>query len=201
MSLHHSVLADVWTILQERPDIASILREIIGQRAIATNLIADDDRNAQDSNFEAIIWIKIILDLQRSYLSGLANGVLECPPQVNAYLLPKELVFTTILYLINTKSQITLQVKDSRRARLILAQAVLSGLRLLLQRKDRITKHEKQRLHIAINTAWQHDRIQGVESFVVSDVFSQILDSLESPTRDVNDTHGAYTQEWLNARL
>ncbi|KAF2463644.1 uncharacterized protein BDR25DRAFT_319849 [Lindgomyces ingoldianus] len=82
------------------------------------------------------------------------------------------------------------------RPRHILAQTLLSGLRLLLLRKENIAAHDKRRLQVSINTAWQHDRLHGVDRFVVSDLFAAILDSVNEISRE-----NPYIQEWANARL
>jgi hypothetical protein len=207
MSLQHRQLADVWTTLQGRHDIAAILREIIGQHSIDSAL-GDDDSTTATSSIQTIIWIKTIFDLQRCYLSGIANGVAECPPYVLSCLLPPDLLLSSILYLVNVKtrlfsSQTTLITKEFTRPRQILAQTVLSGLRLLLLRKESVAAHDKRRLQKAINTAWQHDRLHGVERFIVSDLFAQILDTItagaQGVTRDSADN--PYITEWKNARL
>lgn len=200
MSVQHRNLADVWQHLQGRHDIAHVLREIIGQHSVDSTLQDDDSRNAEDS-IKTVVWIKTILDLQRCYLSGNATGVSECPPYVLSCLLPSELLFSTILYLINVKtrlfpSQTTLKTREFTRPRHILAQTLLSGLRLLLLRKESLAAHDKRRLQTAINAAWQHDRLHGVERFVVSDLFAAILDSMDDTTHS-----DRYSQEWSNARL
>lgn len=200
MSFQHRNLAEVWAALQGRHDIASVLREIIGQHSIDTTL-QDGDLSSPESSIQAIIWIKTIFDLQRCYLSGIANGAAECPPYVLSCLLPSELLFTSIIYLINAKtrifpSQTTLLTREFTRPRHILAQTILSGLRLLLLRKESIATHDKRRLQAAINAAWQYDRLHGVERFIVSDLFAQSLDA-------VNDTshENPYLTEWMNAKL
>ncbi|KAF2180176.1 hypothetical protein K469DRAFT_639939 [Zopfia rhizophila CBS 207.26] len=199
MSLHKS-LADVWQHLQGRHDVSNILREIIGQHAVDSTL-QDDASQSTEESIRTVIWIKTIFDLQRCYLSGNATGISDCPPYVLSCLLPSELLFSSILYLVNVKSrlfpsQTTLMTREFTRPRHILAQTLLSGLRLLLLKKDSVAAHDKRRLQAAINTAWQHNRLHGVERFIVSDVFAAILDSLNEPSRD-----NSYMQEWANARL
>jgi hypothetical protein len=207
MSLHHRKLAEVWTMLQGRHDTAAILREIIGQHSIDLALNDHGSTNSA-SSIQAIIWIKTIFDLQRCYLSGIANGVAECPPYVLSCLLPPELLLSSILYLVDAKtrlfpSQTTVITKEFTRPRQILAQTILSGLRLLLLRKESVAAHDKRRLQKAINTAWPHDRLHGVERFIVSDLFAQILDTItagdQGVTRDSGDN--PYITEWKNARL
>jgi hypothetical protein len=198
MSNRHRLLAEVWRHLQGRNDVASILREIIG--TFEFTLLEDETRRTEKS-VQTVIWIKTIFDLQRCYLSGNATGVHDCPPYILSYLLPSKLLFSTIIYLTNVKtrlfsSQTTLQTREFIRARHILVQTLLSGLRLLLLRKEKITLQEAKRLQDAINFSWKDDRLHGVERFMVSNLFAAVLDSVNETTRD-----NPYTVEWLNARL
>ncbi|KAF2734033.1 hypothetical protein EJ04DRAFT_524020 [Polyplosphaeria fusca] len=200
MSIQHRSLANVWQHLQGRRDTANILREIIGQQSLSLSLQNDDSQGLERS-IQPIIWIKTIYDLERCYLSGIATGVSECPPYVLSCLLPPELLFSSILHLIKTKtrlfpSETALQTREFTRPRHILAQTLLSGLRLVLLRKESIAAHDKRRLQAAINAAWQNDRLHDVERFVVLEVFTAVLDSLNGPARK-----NAYIQDWANARL
>ncbi|KAF2744534.1 hypothetical protein M011DRAFT_528351 [Sporormia fimetaria CBS 119925] len=204
MSLHVR-LSEAWTHLQGRHDIAGILREIIGQHSI-DSAFSDDDNIDSASSIQAVIWIKTIFDLQRCYLSGVSNGVADLPPYVVSYLLPLELLLSSILYLVHVKTRLfpsgtTLITKEFTRPRQILAQTILSGLRLLLLRKEGVAAQDKRRLQKVINQAWQNDRLQAVERFIVSDLFAQILDSIivQEAARDRVDS--AYLNEWRQARL
>ena len=200
MSLRHRSLAEVWEHLEGRHDVASLLREIVGQHSIESTLLEDESRQTEES-IRTIIWIKTIFDLQRCYLSGSATGVSDCPPYILSCLLPSEILFSTIIYLINVKkrlfsSQTTLMTKEFTRPRHILAQTLLSGLRLLLLRKERMTSQDARRLQTAINTSWKDDRLHGVERFIVSGLFAAVLDTLNEMSRD-----NPYATEWSNARL
>jgi hypothetical protein len=188
MSFRHRKLALVWQHLQGRHDVAQVVREIIGQHSIQLTLEDDITKSAEES-VRTIIWLKTIFDLQRCYLSGLTAGAAECPPYVASTLLPGELVFSTILYLISVKSklfssQTTLMTREFTRPRHILAQTILSGLRLLLLRKEHLAADDKRRLQNAINLAWRDDALRGVELFTVGELFAEILNSLNEAPRD-----------------
>ncbi|CAI6330036.1 unnamed protein product [Periconia digitata] len=200
MSSQHRILAEVWQHLEGRNDIANIVREIIGQHSLDSALQHDSSTHAEET-IRTIIWLKTIFDLQRCYLSGIASGVAECPPFVSSCLLPHELLFSSILYLINVKtrffsSQTTLMTKEFTRPRHILTQTILSGLRLLLLRKQDVDPHDKRRLQNAINSAWKDDRLFGVERFVVSEIYAEVLNSLGDTSRQ-----NPYHREWVNANL
>ena len=199
MYRQHKKLAKVWTTLQGRHDIASIIREIIGKHAVDS--LGREGSHDVETSIQSIIWIKTILDWQRALLSGTSTGVAECPPHVLPYMLPSELLLSTIFYLVDIKtrafpSQTTLITREFRRPRLILTQTLLSALRLLLLGKDSLNAYDKRRLRVAINAAWQHDRLHGVEEFIVSRVFAEILDSVNAAT-----TENPYQRELSLARL
>jgi hypothetical protein len=198
MSLQHRNLAQVWEHLQGRHDIANLLREIVGQHSIAS---LDTESRSTEESIRTIAWIKIVFDSQRCYLSGIATPVAECPPYVLSCLLPSDLLFSTILYLISIKtslfsSQTTLMTREFTRPRYILAQTILSGLRLLLLRKEDINANDQRRLQNAINQAWREDRLHGVERFIVSELFAEILNALSEASRE-----NPYAREWANANL
>jgi hypothetical protein len=198
MSLQHRNLAQVWEHLQGRHDIANLLREIVGQHAIASH---DTESRSIEESIRTIGWIKIVFDFQRCYLSGIATGVADCPPYVLSCLLPPDLLFSTILYLISIKtslfsSQTTLMTREFTRPRYILAQTILSGLRLLLLQKEGINANDQRRLQNAINQAWREDRLHGVERFIVCELFAEILNALSEPSRE-----NPYAREWANAKL
>lgn len=200
MSFQHRILAEVWQHLEGRNDIANIVREIIGQQSVDSAL-QDDNWKLVEETTRTIIWLKAIFDLQRCYLTGLATGIAECPPFVLSCLLPHDLLFSAILYLIDVKnrsfsSQTTLMTREFTRPRHILTQTVLSGLRLLLLRKESLTLAEKRRLQNAINSAWRDDRLFGVERFVVSDIFAGVLDTMNEAHRE-----NPYHREWENSNL
>ena len=197
----HSALADVWKYLEDRHDVANILREIIGQYSVDTILLGDDDSRNVEETVKTVIWIKTIFDLQRCYFSGNATGMAGLPPYILSSLLPPELLFSTILYLVSIKtrsfsSQTMLMTREFTRPRHILAQTILSGLRLLLLRKEVLSQGDKRKLQNAINTAWRDDRLLGVERFIVADLFAEILNSISDTDRE-----NPYQREWANANL
>lgn len=170
----YKYLAAVWKQLQDRTDITSVLREVIGQHVLC-DLGQEDDAHTT----QTIVWIKAIYDLQRCYLCGADPSDIQS--QIAPSLLPFELLYSSILYLIEVKvkhfpSQTALLTKVFTRPRLILAQAVLSGLRLLTLHKSHITAQQRQRLRLAFNEAWKDDVLQGAEGCMVQNVFAAIMD-------------------------
>lgn len=86
--------------------------------------------------------------------------------------------------------------REFTRPRHVLAQTILSGLRLLLLRKESVKGNDQRRLQNAINQAWSEDRLHGVERFIVSELFAEVLNALSEPARE-----NPYAREWANAKL
>jgi hypothetical protein len=177
----HSNLATVWEHLLGRNDLPEVLREIIGQHALQCTFI-EHKAHPHHRTHEAIVWIKIILDLQRCYLSGHRTGAAEIPSHMSAYLLPPDLLLSSVLYLISAKSRLT-SSEDAlmNHEPIILLQAIMSGLRLLLWQKQCISPREKMLLQTAIAEAWKDDRMREVESCIVQQVFPALLNVMQDP--------------------
>jgi hypothetical protein len=192
----HSNLAIVWEHLLGRNDLPEVLREIIGQHALQRTFI-EHEAQPSDEAHETIIWIKTIFDLQRCYLNGHTIGASNIPSQLSAWLLPPDLLLSSVLYLIGTKSRmITSETSQEAIQRTILVQTVLSGLRLLLWHKQRISPDAKWRLQSAVVKAWKDDHMPEIESCIVQQVFPTILDVLKD-----TDHVDAYRMERENAGL
>ncbi|KAH8716965.1 hypothetical protein GQ44DRAFT_712987 [Phaeosphaeriaceae sp. PMI808] len=176
-----SQLFKVWELLQGRNDLPATLHEIIGQHALRCAF--QDEFQSNNESYRAVGWIKIIFDLQRCYLSGITSGSSEIPPHISSCLVPPGLLFSSVLYLISTKtsmfpSQTTLMTKEFTQPRLVLAQTILSGLRLLLLHKKYLSLQMRRRLQVALEDAWKDDHLRGVEGCIVQRVFGAMLDAM-----------------------
>ena len=185
MFLQHRNHAALWENLAGQSNISDTLREITGQHALQSAIQGHEQWHANGS-IQHIIWIKTILDLQRCYLSGISQGVSECPPNVSACLLPLDLLFSSILYLLDVKARSfsysnTISKGDMPLANLIVAQTIVSGLRLLLLRKEALSQRQRQQLQSAIHVSWRDEDVQGAERFITQEILVAMLDSLNDP--------------------
>jgi hypothetical protein len=192
----HSNLATVWEHLLGRNDLPEVLREIIGQHALQCTY-TEHRAHPYHKAHEAIVWIKIIFDLQRCYLSGHTTGAAKIPSHMSAYLLPSDLLLSSVLYLISAKSRLT-SSEDTLMTHepIILAQTIMSGLRLLLWQKQCISPREKWLLQTAIADAWKDNRMREVESCIVQQVFPALLNVMQDL-----DHVDAYRTERENTEL
>ena len=170
--MSHPLVAAVWEQLG-RPDIANILREIIGEHA--AQLAVSQVQNGLVANIGSLVrmvfWIKAVFDLQRSYLQGLTN-VRDCHPSLLPYLLPSETIYSTLMYLIRVKSELlpmtTATVQDRGQYRYYLAETLLAGVRLLLLRGDGLNAEMRSNLARAMKMAWQHPGLSSTEGYLVN---------------------------------
>ncbi|KAF7588559.1 hypothetical protein BBP40_005514 [Aspergillus hancockii] len=182
--MSHPLVAAVWEQLRRR-DITNILREIIGEHAteIATFQAEDASDAKTEHLLRSVFWIKAIFDLQRAYLQGLTSfdDGNQCSPP---YLLPAEVVFSTLMYLVQVKPKLFPWDKPASpelvRYRQSLALALLAGARLLLLRGESIQFEMKFNLERAIRSAWQDPELPSAERFLVNNLLSKVIESIDS---------------------
>lgn len=197
----------VFERLHGRHDIADVLRDIIAKHALDSSLLQLQENSASntESSICVIVWIKVIFDLQRTYLQACA-GVNECPPYLLPCLIPSELVFSTITYLIQVKlrlfpNQTNIITREFAKQRYFIAQTLLSGLRLLLLRNEGFHPQKKSLLQSTISAAWQQGRFCEAEQFVVSEVFSEVLDLIRPIECPNEHFHPLEPTNWSKANL
>lgn len=183
--MSHQLVAAVWDLLEGRHDVANILREVVGQHVtdLAMLQLQEDLIAHIEPLMRIVAWIKTIFDLQRSYLQA-TTGADELHPYLAACLIPSDLVFSTLMYLIQVKSRLfpsgTMTIREFSKHRYFIAQTLLSGLRLLLLRNECLSAEKKHNMERAINSVWQHPRLSPVEQFVVSELIPEAIDALRS---------------------
>ncbi|KAF2436818.1 hypothetical protein EJ08DRAFT_3976 [Tothia fuscella] len=178
--MSHRLLASVWDGLQNRNDVVNILQEIIGQHTL--ELLHTKTFNAE--SLRPVLWIKTIFDLQRTYLQA-TGGAHDCPVPG---LLPTELVFSSLMYLLHVKSKLFPpdQPADEGRntQRLLLVHTLLSGTRLLLLRNEQLALEKLKRLERAMEAVWyEHKDLPEREHFIIFELLPEALDT-ESPTEN-----------------
>lgn len=120
------IVAKVWTLLQTRVDIESILRELLGHFTLSS---VGGISSPADS-FDLLVWVKIILDLQRTYSQSSEPSLesISC-------LLPQRVLFTTIHHVLETRLQLYSPQRSMDQEHLaqrhFAARVLLSGLRAL----------------------------------------------------------------------
>ncbi|KAH7073549.1 hypothetical protein BKA63DRAFT_603910 [Paraphoma chrysanthemicola] len=199
MFSQHRKLAVVWDTLQ-RNNACTALREVIGQHALRNTLTENDEIGTGAGNDQAIAWIKTIFDLQRCYLIG-ATDALHLFTPIKPCLIPPELLYSSILYLIRTGRRSRnigahSETKHLAHSELVWALTILSGLRLLLLYKDSISRQNVSCLQKALGEAWTGKEARVLEDYIIQHICSNILGLIKD-----QDHADAYTVERGNAQL
>ncbi|PVH70513.1 hypothetical protein DL98DRAFT_619241 [Cadophora sp. DSE1049] len=124
------LLASIWSLLQSRIDILSIVHEILGQFTLDSQSTVSSQRA-----FSLLVWLKLIYDIQRSY-----SQCSEPSPDTLSFLLPQQTLFDTIRFVLTIRpgrlfsTQGTLN-EESLAQRYFAARVLLSGLRTLQLRQ------------------------------------------------------------------
>jgi hypothetical protein len=137
--MSHQSITAIWTELEKRTDLATTLREAIGQYAIHVSL-GGDDRFAPKSlqAFKYLVnLIKVTFHLQRTYLQSR-----DPSSKILQFLLEPPQVFDVLHFLLSIKDSCS-QVPSSLRPVInqvlrSIAGVLLSGLRLLTLFKTKI---------------------------------------------------------------
>ena len=159
-------VASAWSHLRSRGDIDSILRELLGLHALKLSQYEGEDKIQPAMHL--VSWVKLILDLQRTYLQSRdQTGALK------TYLVNPELLLSTILYLTYLKSSIFPRDRPILLQyiiyRFFIAQTILSGVRaILLQSSALGVEYENQIQPIkkAIYDAWEEEKLTSAEKFI-----------------------------------
>jgi hypothetical protein len=160
----HVLLASLWIKLEDRNDTANLLREIVGQHT--SDLLDLDNLFQADVQpaLRSIYWIKVVFDIQRSYQQAAAY------PNVPG-LLPSELIYTTLLHVLDVHSKIFANNKDTIRTghRLLVAHAFLSGFRLLTLLHEQLEPRKLLRLQKALQIVSKDGcHLSATEEFIFS---------------------------------
>jgi hypothetical protein len=181
--MSHLLVAAIWEGLQSRNDISNILNEILGQHTLDLLHLQEASPTTITNRLCPIIWIKAIFDLQRTYLQATA-GAHDCPVPG---LIPTELLYNTLIYLLHIKTKLfpgtSPPEDDTSYQRMLLANTLLSGLRLLLLRNEYISPEKLRHLENTLQAVWEEHDLPECEHFVLFELFPEALDA-ESPTEN-----------------
>lgn len=165
------VLPKVWAELQARIDICSVVREVLGHFAIE---FVGEAPSASES-FSFIVWMKVIYDLQRTYLQS-SNPSSE----TLSYLLPPRILFKTIHRILEIRPRLRHaenQNYPAQQPRYFAAQTLLSGVRALQLRGISETTPDLEDLHAIeiLIQKWVEDSDEGQEKFILNKCHSGLV--------------------------
>lgn len=180
--MSHQHLAAVWSALQLRPDIDHILRELIGRHALDVTLCGTDGQRLRTVSFQYVVSLKAIFDLQRTYLQS-SNPKFES----RSALLQHDLLFLAIMHLLGIKAESfshRRDLPDHRKYCSFLAQVLLSGLRILLLRRQCLSPEEHRMLLNRFDEVWKDEQLDSVDHFIIKWLCRQIIQELPNDLVD-----------------
>ncbi|CAG8959037.1 hypothetical protein HYFRA_00012198 [Hymenoscyphus fraxineus] len=115
-------LPKVWTEVQQRIDTCNIVREVLGHFALESI-----GQTSRASSFNFIVWVKVIFDLQRTYLQSSKPS-----DETLSYLLPPQILLKLIQHVLEKRNGLRhIDANNYRARRYFAAQTLLSGVRAL----------------------------------------------------------------------
>lgn len=203
------IVAEAWRELVERKDIDIVIYELIGRYEVS--IIPPHKTSYSEERLkramQAVSQLKLILDLQRTYLQSLDGR-----EELDSFRINTNLLISILLYLNQLKTLIQTRAiniatngrrngdlpdrmfdkisAEDRTYRFLIAQTILSGVRaLLLQTKPSMHPELKQ-LSQALLDTWSDVRsTEEIEDFIIhrlcvgslDQVLSEIEDGIVSP--------------------
>lgn len=180
--MSHQHIAGVWSVLQLRPDIDHILRELVGRHALDASLCGPDGHRLRTLSFQYIVSLKAIFDLQRTYLQS-SNPTFES----KSALLQHDLLFLAIMHLLGVKAESFSYrggLPDHGKYCSFVAQALLSGLRALLLQRQSLSSEEYKMLIDRFDEVWKDEPLESVDHFVIKWLCRQIIQELHKNLDD-----------------
>lgn len=140
--MSHETLAALWERLERRLDIRNIVSEALGHYQLVQSLPERDQAitaDWADATLQQLTLLRIVLHLQRVYLQSPAPSA-----ALASYLLNSRDLFSLLSFLLQLKKKICSFSPSIRSHGLLryLAETVLSGLRALLLRKQKLVEDD-----------------------------------------------------------
>lgn len=180
--MSHQQLAAVWSVLQLRPDIDHILRELIGRYSLEVSLCGTDSHQLRTVSFHHLVSLKAIFDLQRTYLQS-PNPTFES----RSALLQYDLLYLAIMHLLGVKAESLSyrnSLPDHGKYCSFLAQVLLSGLRALLLQRQTLSSEKREILIDRFDEVWRDEHLESVDHFVIKWFCRQIIQELSKELED-----------------
>jgi hypothetical protein len=174
--MSHEDIASTWLVLHGRQDIDHILRELIGRHVLDVSLGRSDSSHLHQAIVSHVQALKVIFDLQRTYLQSSVPSV-EC----TSSLLPYELLLSVVLYLLDAiaaefSSSTGLHVGETLKS--LTAQTILSGLRALLLLRDDLPPREHMLLRSRFEEVYKHENTHSSDDLPILPLCRQVIRAL-----------------------
>ncbi len=181
--MSHEDIAEVWSLLSGRQDVDNVLRELIGTHYLTVSLARRDHLKLREAFLSHIVTLRVIFDLQRTYLQSSIRS-----PESISSLLSRELLFSAVLHLLDvivtgciTCSDLSTEEPYNR----LTAHATLAGLRTLLLQKKSLTAREYDLLNSRFEEIYERGHWHGTGYTLTLRICRQAIQALASPVPNV----------------
>jgi len=171
--MSHQDLAAIWSTLQGRLDIEHTVQELIGHYYLEVSRCRSDQGRLRSSAFQHVVALRVIFDLQRTYLQASKLSF-----QSKASLLPPEILFSTITHLLEVKVSAFCAddgLEDHAAYLSFIGQTQLSGLRALLLQDRSIPQNEYKKFLQRFEEVWGCETLCDVDHFSIEILCRRII--------------------------
>ena len=173
--MSHEDIALVWSVLYGREDVNSILLESIGSHSLDVSVHRGDPERLRKAIFHHVLNLKIIYDLQRSYLQSS-----PCKSKTLLSLLRREVLLSSILHLLDVTA-VALSLASGSPSPVggtVYAQTLVSALRALSLHDGAMTENEHEVLDRRFEETFKNRHLGDLDNFTINFVCRGIIKDL-----------------------
>jgi hypothetical protein len=173
--MSHEDIALVWSVLYGREDVNSILLESIGSHSLDVSVHRGDPERLRKAILHHVLNLKVIYDLQRSYLQSSPRKL-----KTLLSLLRREVLLSSILHLLDVTA-VALSVAGGPPGPVggtVYAQTLLSGLRALSLHDGAMTENEHELLDRRFEETFKNRHLGDLDSFTINSLCRKIIKDL-----------------------
>jgi hypothetical protein len=173
--MSHEDIALVWSVLYGREDVNSILLESIGSHSLDVSVHRGDPERLRKALLQHVLNLKVIYDLQRSYL--------QSPPRKSKTLLSllrREVLLSSILHLLDVTA-VALSLAGGSPSPVggtVYAQTLVSALRALSLHDGAMTENEHEVLDRRFEETFKNRHLGDLDNFTINSVCQRIIKDL-----------------------
>jgi hypothetical protein len=173
--MSHEDIALVWSVLYGREDVNSILLESIGRHSLDVSVHRGDPERLRKAILHHVLNLKVIYDLQRSYLQSSPRKL-----KTLLSLLRREVLLSSILHLLDVTA-IALSLAGGSPGPVggtVYAQTLVSGLRALSLHDGAMTENEHEVLDRRFEETFKNRHLGDLDSFTINSLCRKIIKDL-----------------------
>jgi hypothetical protein len=173
--MSHEDIALVWSVLYGREDVNSILLESIGSHSLDVSVHRSDPERLRKAILHHVLNLKVIYDLQRSYLQSSPRKL-----KTQLSLLRREVLLSSILHLLDVTA-VALSLTNGSQSPVggtIYAQTLVSALRALSLHDGAMPGDEHAMLDRRFDETFKNQPLGDVDGFTINSVCRRIIKGL-----------------------